>query len=120
MGRTKTFGGIPGAVQPYGFGSLDTEGAVYTVMNPAQGVEEIKMPLLSRQQKSNDSGRVLFRDAGFEPVLRGDKIELGPGQLTVVGFGRYASGEYDLGLQEDVRIPVAILPVAANFIAQPS
>ncbi len=118
MGRTKTFGGIPGAVQPYGFGSLDTEGAVYTVMNPAQGVEEIKMPLLSRQQKSNSSGRVLFRDAGFEPVLRGDKIELGPGQLTVVGFGRYASGEYDLGLQEDVRIPVAILPVAANFVAE--
>jgi hypothetical protein len=118
MGRTKTFGGIPGDVQPYGFGSLDTEGAVYTVMNPAQGVEEIKMPLLSRQQKSNDSGRVLFRDAGFEPVLRGDKIELGPGQLTVVGFGRYASGEYDLGLQEDVRIPVAILPVAANFVAE--
>jgi hypothetical protein len=118
MGRTKTFGGIPGDVQPYGFGSLDTEGAVYTVMNPAQGVEEIKMSLLSRQQKSNDSGRVLFRDAGFEPVLRGDKIELGPGQLTVVGFGRYASGEYDLGLQEDVRIPVAILPVAANFVAE--
>jgi len=118
MGRTKTFGGIPGDVQPYGFGSLDTEGAVYTVMNPAQGVEEIKMPLLSRQQKSNSSGRVLFRDAGFEPVLRGDKIELGPGQLTVVGFGRYASGEYDLGVQEDVRIPVAILPVATKFVAE--
>jgi len=117
-GRTKTFGGIPGDVQPYGFGSLDTEGAVYTAMNPAENVEEIQMPLLSRQQKSNNSGRVLFRDAGFEPVLRDDKITLGPGQLAVVGFGRYASGEYDSGVQEDVRIPVAILPVAVKFVTE--
>ncbi len=118
MGRTKTFGGIPGDVQPYGFGSLDTEGVVYTVMNPSQNVEELKMPLLSRQQKSNDTGLVLFRDAGFKPVLKGDKISLGPGQLAVVGFGRYANGEYDFGLQEDVRIPIAILPVAAKFVAE--
>ena len=26
-GRTKTFGGIPGEVQPYGFGSMDANGA---------------------------------------------------------------------------------------------
>ena len=38
-GRTKTFGGIPGDIQPYGFGSLDSEGVVYVVMNPAQSVE---------------------------------------------------------------------------------
>jgi hypothetical protein len=40
-GRTKSFRGIPGDVRPYGFGSLDSRGAIYTVVNPAQSVEEI-------------------------------------------------------------------------------
>jgi hypothetical protein len=118
MGRTKTFGGIPGAAQPYGFGSLDTHGSIYTVMNPAQSVEEIQIPLLSRVQKPNDRGRVLFRDAGFEPVLRGSNLKLGAGQLAVVGFGRFSTPEYHLGVQEDVRIPLAIRPIAAEFVSQ--
>jgi hypothetical protein len=118
MGRTKTFGGIPGAAQPYGFGSLNAQGSIYTVMNPAQSVEEIQMPLLSRVQKLDDSGRVLFRDAGFEPVLRGSNLKLGAGQLAVVGFGRFSRAEYDLGIQEDVRIPVGIQPIAAEFVSQ--
>src|SRR5215472_15774716 len=117
-GRTKTFGGIPGDVQPYGFGSLDSAGAVYTVMNPAQSVQEIEMPLLSRIQEPLRGGRVIFRDAGFAPELNGDKIKLGPGQLAAVGFGRYAAPEFDLGVQEDVRIPHAIAPVAAKFISK--
>ena len=52
MGRTKTFGGIPGDVQPYGFGSLDSDGVLYAVVNPAQRVETLQMPLLSRACKS--------------------------------------------------------------------
>lgn len=115
MGRTKTFGGIPGDLQPYGFGSLDTEGAIYTVLNPAHSVEEIQMPLLSRQQKPNRGGRVLFRDAGFVPTLSGDGIKLGPGQMAVVGYGRYARPEFDLGIQEDVQIPVSMKPLEASF-----
>jgi hypothetical protein len=117
-GRTKTFGGIPGDVQPYGFGSLDSTGAVYTVMNPAQFVQEIEMPLLSRIQEPLQGGRVIFRDAGFVPELTGDKIRLGPGQLAAVGFGRYAGPEFDLGVQEDVRIPRTISPVDAAFVAK--
>lgn len=117
-GRTKTFGGIPGEVQPYGFGSLDSSGAIYTVMNPTQSVEEIEMPLLSRTQEPLRDGRVIFRDAGFVPELTGDKIRLGPGQLAAVGFGRYAGPEFDLGVQEDVRIPRAISPVDASFVAK--
>ena len=114
-GRTKTFGSVPGDVQPYGFGSLDSAGAVYTVINPAQSVEEIEMPLLSREQDPLRDGRLIFRDAGFIPDLNGDKIKLGPGQLAAVGFGRYASPEFELGVEEDVKIPRAISPVEAAF-----
>ena len=115
LGRTKTFGGIPGNVEPYGFGSIDSDGALYTVMNPAQSVATLQMPLLSRVQKPNGNGRLLFRDAGFVPVLKGDSITLGPGQLALVGYGKYASAEYDLGIQQDVTIPRQIEPVAAQF-----
>lgn len=118
LGRTKTFGGVPGDAQPYGFGSLDVDGSIYAVMNPAQSVEEIRMPLLSRVQPANDHGRVLFRDAGFEPVLRGSNIKLGAGQLAVVGFGRFSTLEYDLGVQQDVHIPLAIRPIAAEFVSK--
>lgn len=114
-GRTKTFGGIPGDAEPYGFGSVDVDGAIYTVMNPAQAVRTIKMPLLSRVQPPLSKGRVIFRDAGFLPSLQGNEITLGPGQLAAVGFGRYSAPEYDLGVQEDVHIPRSIAPVAANF-----
>jgi hypothetical protein len=115
MGRTKTFGRIPGEVQPYGFGSLDAGGEVYAVVNPAQSVEEIQMPHLSREQNAVKDGRVIFRDAGFQPVLAGDTIKLGPGQMALVGFGKYASPEYDLGIQDDVVIPRSIQPVEAVF-----
>lgn len=115
MGRTKTFGGIPGEVQPYGFGSLDAGGEVYAVVNPAQSVEEIQMPRLSREQTAIKDGRVIFRDAGFQPVLAGDKIKLGPGQMALVGFGKYARPDYDLGRQDDVVIPRSIQPVQAVF-----
>src|SRR5438132_5962943 len=115
-GRTKTCGGIPGEVKPYGFGSVDSGGAVYTILNPTESIAEIEMPLLSRLREPNEEGRVLFRDAGFVPVLTGNKIKLGPGQLAVVGLARYANPEYDLGIQEDVRIPIRIQPLAAKFI----
>jgi hypothetical protein len=115
VGRMKTFGGIPGEVKPYGFGSVDSGGAVYTVMNPAQSVAEIEMPLLSRTQHSLERGRILFRDAGFAPVLANSKIKLGRGQLAVVGYGGYADPEYNLGIQEDVRIPINIQPLEAKF-----
>ena len=117
-GRTKAFGGIPGEVQPYGFGSLDSSGAVYTAMNPTQSMREIEMPLLSRAQEPLGSGRIIFRDGGFEPELSGNKIKLGPGQLAAVGYGRYASPEFDLRVQEDVKIPRVITPVDAAFVTK--
>jgi hypothetical protein len=118
QGRTKTFGGIPGEAEPYGFGSLDPTGAIYTLMNPAQEVREIELPLLSQTQRPLQEGKVIFRDAGFEPTLTNSRVKLGPGQLAGVGFGRYASAELDLGVQEDVRIPLVIAPVHAEFAAK--
>ena len=75
------------------------------MVNPAQSVEEIQLPRLSREQAAVSGGRVIFRDAGFQPVLASDHIRLGPGQLAVVGFGKFSNAQYDLGIQEDVEIP---------------
>ncbi len=114
-GRTKTFGGIPGEIQPYGFGSFDPTGAVYTIVNPGQSVQELKLPRLSQMQQPLGQGRFIFRDAGFVPVLRGNRITLGPGQMAAVGFGRYSGRDFEFGLQEDVIIPRTISPVEASF-----
>ena len=115
VGRIKTFGGIPGDVQPYGFGALDGEGSVYTIVNPGEGIATITLPVLSQTQRARGQGKVLFRDAGFAPQLVGDQITLGPEQLAVVGFGKYGSAQYDLGVQSDVVIPRTIHPMEAQF-----
>lgn len=114
-GRTKSFGGIPGNVEPYGFGSFDSVGAVYTVVNPSQSVQDMELPKLSRVQAPLGTGRIIFSDAGFVPILRGNRITLGPGQMAAAGFGRYAEPTFDFGIQEDVVIPRSIAPVEANF-----
>ncbi len=114
-GRIRSFGGIPGDVQSYGFGALDSDGSVYVVVNPAQNVATINLPLLSPDQKPLGSGKLLFRDAGFVPRLTPHSIQLGPGQMAVAGFGKYASSVYDFGVQQDIVIPRAIRPVTAKF-----
>jgi hypothetical protein len=115
-GRTKSFGGIPGNVEPYGFGSFDMSGAVYTVVNPAQVVRELGLPKLSRVQERLGAGRIIFRDAGFVPVLGKNRITLGPGQMAAIGFGRYADDSFNFGVQEDVVIPREIVPIDAKLI----
>lgn len=114
-GRIKTFGGIPGDVKLYGFGALDGEGSVYTVVNPTETVATMTLPVLSQTQRPRAPGKVLFRDAGFVPRLVGNHIALGPEQMAVIGFGKYASAEFDLGVQDDVVVPRSIHPVQATF-----
>jgi hypothetical protein len=115
-GRIKSFGGIPGDAQTYGFGALDGEGSVYVVVNPTETVATITMPLLSQEQHGPlSNGKVLFRDAGFVPQLTGNSIQLGPEQMAAVGFGKYAAPAYDLGIQKDVVIPRSIRPLPAEF-----
>ena len=115
LGRIHTFGRIPGDVGPYGFGGVTTRGAVYVVVNPAQSVATVTMPLLAPDQPPLGPGRIQFRDAGFEPQLNGDRITLGPGQMAMVGYGAYASSKYDFGMQDDVVIPRTIAPFPADF-----
>jgi hypothetical protein len=115
LGRIHTFGGIPGDVQPYGFGGVTARGSVYVVVNPAQTVATIKLPKLAPNQPALGPGRIQFRDAGFQPQLRGAQISLGPGQMAMAGFGAYASPNYDFGIQSDVIIPRSIAPFPISF-----
>ncbi|MGP8187377.1 MAG: hypothetical protein ACLQKY_15050 [Terracidiphilus sp.] len=115
LGRIHTFDGIPGDVEPYGFGGVTARGSAYVVVNPGQTVANIKLPKLAPDQPSLGPGRVQFRDAGFQPVLRGAQIALGPGQMAMVGFGAYASPGYDFGIQRDVVIPRSIAPFPVVF-----
>ena len=114
-GRIRTFGGIPGDVEPYGFGGVTTRGAVYVVMNPSQTIATIKLPQLAPDQPALGIGRIQFRDAGYRPRLTGNQITLGPGQMAMVGFGAYASPVYDFGVQTDVVIPTTIEPYPISF-----
>jgi hypothetical protein len=119
FGRTFPFGGLPGREEPYGFCALGINGSVYTVINPSQSRRLVTLPRVHRLQAPLHTGRIQFRDAGFEPVLsrRADAtaITLGPEQLVVIGFGEFAKARYDLGLQDDTIIPGAITPVPCEF-----
>jgi hypothetical protein len=115
LGRIRTFGGIPGDIETYGFGGITTRGAVYVAMNPGQSVATISLPQLAPNQKPLGIGRIQFRDAGFEPVLKGNQLTLGAGQMAMVGYGAYAAPEYNFGVQEDVVTPKAISPFPIAF-----
>ena len=115
LGRIHTFGGIPGDIEPYGFGGVTSRGAVYVAMNPGQSVATLTLPQLASDQKPLRNGKVQFRDAGFNPTLTVNKLTLGPGQMALVGYGEYASPAYDFGIQNDVVIPTSIEPVQADF-----
>jgi hypothetical protein len=115
LGRIHTFGGIPGDIEPYGFGGVTTRGAVYVAMNPAQTVATISLPRLAPNQAPLGPGRIQFRDAGFQPKLDGDRLTLGPGQMAMVGYGAYAGPQYGFGVQDDVVIPRSIAPYPIAF-----
>jgi hypothetical protein len=116
-GLTKSFGGIPGDTYPYGFASLATDGALYTVVNPSQRTRSVRLPQLSPRQPPIGGGRILFADDGFAPELVGNTIRLGPGQLALVGLGHYADPAYDLGIERDVQIPRDIERLPVRFVA---
>lgn len=111
-GRNATFGGWPGRGEPYGFLARQPAGALVTVVNPSQSVATLTLPVLGHQGQ-----RLLFRDAGFAPVLTAKTIMLGPEQMAVLGLGCYANETHDLGVQDDVVIPRQIEPLAAEFKA---
>jgi len=118
LGCTRSFGGLPGREEPYGFCSANNQGSLYAVVNPAQAIRAVPLPQILRFQSPNRKGRVLFRDAGFIPRLANDVVTLGPEQLALVGFGEYAKPGYDLGIEPDIVIPVAIEKLEAAFTLQ--
>lgn len=104
FGRFETFGSIPAAAQPYGFIGRNHTGALYTVVNPSQEVKSIPLP---DRGFSDKPVRLLFTDAGFKPIVTENSIVLGPEQMALVGAGSYANKMYDLGVQDDVIIPLS-------------
>lgn len=105
FGRTQMIGGLPGQHQPYGYHSKGIDGGVLTIVNASQEKRTLHLPCLRGQDKAP---RLLFTDAGFKPILRGDSLQLGPEQIAVIGYGRQASRVYDLGQELDVTIPSEI------------
>ena len=119
LGRTHSFGGLPGQAQPYGFATVTDGGAWYTVVNPRQATALVLLPSFSPYQVPLVRGRVQFRDAGFRAQVDGDTVTLGPEQLALVGYGKFAGGEYDFGEQSDVRIPDRISPLPTKLVQEP-
>ena len=116
--RTYPFGGLPGREEPYGFCAVAADGSVYTVVNPTQTPRVVKLPRVHRLQPVLKSGRILFRDAGFLPMVWAGpaaEVTLGPEELVVIGYGEYAQPRYNLGVQEDVVIPASVQPLQCEF-----
>ena len=114
-GNPVTFGGYPGAGGPYGFVAGGSDGSVCTVLNSGATEADVALP-----PPAKAGGRILFADAGMAPVLTTGSVHLGPGQLAVVGTGNYADPKWDLGTQNDVFIPTACGPLAANEVFRDS
>jgi hypothetical protein len=112
FGRFSTFGEIPGTANPYGFVARSINGSLITLVNPSQSVQKIEW-----EEQRFTQNKLLFTDAGFKPEIEGNTITLGPEQMALVGFGVFADSKYNLGIQEDVIIPMNIskLPVEFDF-----
>ena len=111
-GDTSTFGGYPGSGGAYGFVAGGSDGTVCTVLNAGPTEADVALPLPPKA-----AGRILFADSGMAPALVGGTLHLGPGQLAVVGTGRYGDPKWDLGTQGDVVIPESCEPLAATEVS---
>ena len=101
-GSISAFGAIPGKALPYGYMASTEGGKLYTVVNASQEKAKVMLP------EATGTGRVLFTDSGFMPVLEKNIVELGPEQMVVVGYGKFSNREYDLGIEKDIVIPATI------------
>lgn len=126
LDRTTPIGAIPGKGKPYGFLSESDEGSVFTIINPSQSISTVGLDRgLDVSGQASDSqtsvgrppgtGRILYADGGYQPTLTSDQLSLGPEQMVVVGFGKYADAIYSLGTDESIQIPKSIEPLPATF-----
>ena len=94
-GRISTIGGLPGEGEIYGYLTENPMGKIITIVNPKQEIVRVNPQAFIQDDQTNM--RILFTDEGFEPSLEGNLLLLGPEQMVVVGIGKYAGQEYDLG-----------------------
>jgi hypothetical protein len=114
-GSVQTFGGLPGASEPYGYISVNADGALITVVNPSQLEQTIPLPC-------SETPALLFTDAGFIPHIEPSRITLGAEQMALLGYGKMlpaahsiSRSESALGIEIDVHIPVRTTPLHARF-----
>lgn len=117
FGRCDAFGAMPGEGEPYGFVVAGADGALITVVNPSQRTATVDLGEALAAVSVSAPARLLFCDAGFEPTLSDRQVTLGAEQMALIGLGRYADAQYDLGVQDDVAIPSSIEPLAVEFVA---
>ena len=109
-GIASTFGGMPGKCEPYGFMAQGTQGTICTVVNPSQAVVDMELPV-----RAFSTSGIIYTDGGFQPVIKGNILTIGPEQLVVTGFDEYAGERYSLGVDNTVNIPYAIEKLPAEF-----
>lgn len=110
----KLVGGIPGKGEVYGYTAEDKEGTLLLLVNPSHEHRKIDLNEYAPDKEGLNAG-IVFKDSGFEPSMADKKIYLGPEQLVLVGFGKYSSGDYQLGEEKDVRIPVKVEEMDIHF-----
>lgn len=111
FGQISTFGDMPVNGSPYGYRAIAKDGALYTIVNPSQSIQKVKI-----ETKYDTKGAILFTDAGFKPQLKEKELTLGPEQVVLVGFGEYSDvKKYDLGKEEEVVIPAKIEKIPTVF-----
>ncbi|MDW8214918.1 MAG: hypothetical protein RMJ55_15270 [Roseiflexaceae bacterium] len=104
----QSFGGLPGAAQPYGYLALDGANGLITVVNPAQATVTVPLPVTCHDCA------IIFHDSGFVPQVTAAGVTLGAEQMAVIGIGQYAA--LDWGIEPDVVIPPSIAPLPADFV----
>ena len=109
-GQTSLFGAVPGTGMPYGYFSRTAGGGLFTVVNPSQSVQEIRLP-----ETISEAGFVLYQDDGFETAIKSNTITLGAEQLAVIGFGKYAAGQGKWESDQDIHIPQRIESLKADL-----
>jgi hypothetical protein len=110
FGIASTFGGMPGMAEPYGFMAQGSKGCLCTAVNPSQSFVDFELPV-----KDFLASSLIYADGGFKPLLKGNRITIGPEQLVVVGFDEYSAEKYNLGIDQTVKIPLSIEKIPSDF-----
>lgn len=106
IGNTSSFGPIPGIGNTYGYITQNGLDGFVTIVNPTQKINQVVIPNIQP-----DTSLILFSDGGYIPKINKNCVSIGSEQMIVIGFGKYASDNYQMGIQEDVNIPNKIQKV---------